>query len=88
MDVKRLITLTFEKNVGTLDRGARLFSGAGLIAAAWSFNLPPWAALGLTLFGVMWTMTGVLSRCSIYYALGYSTCPISGAPNPRRPPGA
>lgn len=80
MDVKKLVTLRFAKNVGTLDRVHRLLAGAGVASAGWYFALPLWEALALSAFGTMWFLTGVLSKCSIYYALGYSTCPVSGQP--------
>lgn len=76
MDVKKLVTLRFDKNVGASDRIFRLLSGAGLAGAAWYFALPGWAAVPMSVFGLMWFATGVLSKCSIYYALGYSTCPV------------
>jgi len=73
MNLKNLVTLTFEKNVGTPDRVFRVLSGGGVIGVGWIVALPLWARIALTAFGVMWTATGVLSRCSIYYLLGYST---------------
>lgn len=77
MDPKKLLTLTFAKNVGTPDRVFRLFSGIALVAAGALLPIPGWAAVVLAVLGAMWTMTGVLSRCSIYYLIGYSTCPVS-----------
>ena len=82
MDTKKLLTLTFDKNVGTLDRIFRLLSGAALAAAGWYFALPTAAAIPVSVFGTMWFLTGIFSKCSIYYALGYSTCPLSGQPSP------
>jgi len=52
------------------------------MAVGWYFGFAAWAAIALTVLGAMWTATGVLSRCSIYYLIGYSTCPVSGAANP------
>jgi hypothetical protein len=75
MDVKKLVTLSFDKNVGAWDRMWRLLSGAALAGAGWYFALPVWAAIGMSVFGLMWFATGILSKCTIYYALGYSTCP-------------
>lgn len=80
MDPKKLVTLTFAPNVGSLDRIFRLLSGAALAASGWLLGLSQGAALALAVLGLMWFMTGVLSRCSIYYVLGYSTCPVSGRP--------
>ncbi|MBN8611095.1 MAG: DUF2892 domain-containing protein [Deltaproteobacteria bacterium] len=78
MDVKKLVTLTFDENVGSLDRVHRWVVGAGVAGAGWYFALPLWAAITLSVLGAMWFLTGVLSKCSIYYVLGYSTCPASG----------
>jgi hypothetical protein len=88
MELKKLATLTFDKNVGAVDRIFRLASGAGLVAAGWYLGLPIWVCIAMTVFGVMWTATGILSKCSIYYVLGYSTCPINGSANPLRRPTA
>lgn len=80
MELRKLATLTFDKNVGAPDRVFRLLSGAGLMGAGWYLALPAWAAIAMSVFGLMWFATGVLSKCSIYYLLGYSTCPVSGQP--------
>lgn len=80
MDVKKLVTLAFAKNVGPLDRVHRLVVGAGLAGAGWYLALPLQVTIAMSVFGAMWFLTGVLSKCSIYYALGYSTCPASGRP--------
>jgi Protein of unknown function (DUF2892) len=77
MELTKLVTLAFDKNVGTADRVFRLLSGGGLAAAAWYLPVPLWASIVITVFGVMWTATGVLSKCSIYYLLGHSTCPTT-----------
>lgn len=74
MQLSKLITYTFNPNVGTGDRIFRVISGIALAAAPWIFNLQPQAsAIGLTVFGFAWFMTGVLSRCGLYYLLGKST---------------
>jgi hypothetical protein len=73
-----LITMNFEKNVGTADRVFRIVSGLVVACAGWGFALPMWQSIALSVLGLMWTASGALSRCSIYYLLGYSTCPISG----------
>jgi uncharacterized membrane protein HdeD (DUF308 family) len=80
MELKKLVTLTFDKNVGTRDRIFRLLSGAALVGAGWCFAFPIWAAVPMSGFGLMWFATGVFSRCSIYYVLGHSTCPVAGQP--------
>lgn len=76
MDLKKLMTLTFAKNVGPVDRVVRLVSGAVLTGAGWFWHVPLPGAVAMSVFGVMWMATGVLSRCTIYYLLGYSTCPV------------
>jgi hypothetical protein len=75
MEIGKLVTLAFSKNVGTVDRVFRLLSGVSLTVAPWCVDVPTWARATMTVLGLMWTATGVLSKCSIYYALGYSTCP-------------
>lgn len=80
MDVRKLLTLGFERNVGTIDRVVRLASGLALVAAPWWFDADPWLAVPVSILGVMWTATGVLSKCSIYYLLGHSTCPNESRP--------
>lgn len=84
MEPKKLLTLTFDENVGTPDRVFRLLSGAGLVGAGWYLSVPLWGAIIMTVFGLMWLATGILSKCSIYYVLGYSTCPASGRRFPGR----
>lgn len=80
MDPRKLVTLSFDQNVGPLDRIARALGGAVLAGSGWYFALPRWAATSMTVLGVMVLATAVLSKCSIYYLLGYSTCPVSGPP--------
>lgn len=75
MDAKTLLTLSFDKNVGPRDRVLRLASGAATAGAGWLLHAPLGMAVGLSVAGAVWMATGVLSRCSIYYLLGYSTCP-------------
>jgi hypothetical protein len=62
MNARNLLTLTFDKNVGPRDRAFRLL------------HAPRGTAIGLSIAGAVWMATGALSRCSIYYLLGYSTC--------------
>ena len=77
MDIGKLVTLTFEKNVGASDRVFRLLSGTALALSPLAVAVPTWAAVLLTTLGLMWTATGVLSKCTIYYLLGYSSCPAA-----------
>ena len=77
MDPKKLLTLNYPKNVGTGDRVFRLLGGLALVAAAALLPVPLWAAGALGVSGVMSAATGVASRCSIYYLMGHSTCPVA-----------
>lgn len=86
MSFKELVTLGFDKNVGPADRVFRLLSGAALTALGWALGAPQWASITMSVLGVMWLATGVLSKCSIYYMLGYSTCPVRSEPAPKREP--
>lgn len=79
MELKKLVTLTFDPNVGAKDRVFRLLSGAAVGLGPWWADLPCAATVALSMLGAMWFATGVLSKCSVYYLLGYSTCPASGA---------
>ena len=77
MDVAKLVTLTFDKNVGPRDRVFRLLSGGALIVSGWALSAPFAVSVALSVLGAMWTLTGILSRCTIYYLLGHSTCRVS-----------
>ncbi len=80
VELTKLVSLGFEENVGAADRVLRLLSGAGGVVAAWYVEMPLWARVAATVLGLMWTATGILSKCSIYYALGWSTCPARVPP--------
>lgn len=72
MKLSKLITLGFDKNVGTMDRVARATGGTAFVVATWWWHLPAWAAVP----GLMAVLTAASSKCSVYYLLGYSTCPM------------
>jgi Protein of unknown function (DUF2892) len=73
MQLSKLITYTFDKNVGTADRAFRVLSGLGLVAAGALLSVPaPWHIVMMAAGGA-WAFTGLVSRCSIYYLLGHST---------------
>lgn len=76
MDMTKLLTIGFDRNVGPLDRIVRMLGGGVLGAAGWTMGLPPWASVSLSVLGPLTVLTGVLSKCSIYYLFGYSTCPL------------
>lgn len=74
MKLSRLVTYSFAPNVGPKDRIFRLTSGLLIAILPWvAFSLPTGTALIITIFGILWLMTGVISRCSIYYMFGLST---------------
>ncbi len=73
-----LFTYSFSPNVGRWDRVFRVTSGVALAATGWVAGLGPLASVVLTACGLAWALTGVVSRCGVYYLLGYSTCPVSG----------
>lgn len=59
------------RNVGRLDKWVRLILGA--LAIAWGAYSQRWWLLAI---GIVVFLTGVLSRCGLYYLLGVSTCPV------------
>jgi len=75
MKLSELITYRFAPNVGNADRVFRVFSGLTLAVIPWTsiVSVPDWAAIAMTVAGVAWFITGVVSRCGIYYLLGLST---------------
>jgi hypothetical protein len=64
----------FAKNVGGIDRVARIVIGLALIAG---FFLNSGAAYSwLYLIGIVPLLTGVFSTCALYSVLGINTCKI------------
>lgn len=78
MDTMKLARLSFDRNVGASDRVARFIFGAALVAGGWLLGLPMWQSAAMSIAGLMCLSTAVLAKCSVYYLLGYSTCPVSG----------
>ena len=63
-----------KKNVGSLDRIARIILGLALLAG---YFLNGDGAYGwLYLIGIVPLATGLMSSCPIYSILGLNTCPI------------
>ena len=74
MSIGKLLTYTFASNVGSIDRIFRILSGVALAASPWTLiSVSQSAAIALTIAGLAWFMTGVVSRCGMYYMLGLST---------------
>ncbi len=78
MQLLFLRRLLLTRNVGPIDRVLRaapaclvgLAAATGAIGGAWL-----WAAGAVA---AMLLVTAVSGSCSIYYLLGFSTCPVSG----------
>ncbi len=62
-----------KKNVGGLDRIARVVVGLALLAAF--FIGPQGSYSWLFLLGIVPLATGLLSTCPMYSLIGVSTCP-------------
>ena len=80
MSLKKMFTT---KNVGTTDRFVRAVPLAIVAALYFTGYLPLGWTVGLGIFSAMLLLTSIMGVCSIYYLLGYSSCPVSGKPNPR-----
>jgi hypothetical protein len=64
----------FEKNVGGIDRIARIVIGLALIAG---FFLNSEASMRwLYLIGIVPLATGLMQTCLLYKVLGINTCPM------------
>ncbi len=64
----------FAKNVGTIDRVARIVVGSALILGF--FLNPEGSVSWLYLFGVIPLVTGLFGSCALYSVLGINTCSI------------
>jgi hypothetical protein len=71
------------RNVGTIDRIIRTIPAVAVAIAWYGGSIAGWLAIGLAVAAGLLLVTGLLGSCSIYYMLGFSTCPISGAPRPQ-----
>lgn len=71
------------KNVGTIDRIVRALPIVIVVALYFLDILTFSWAVGLGVVSLMLLATSLLGACSIYYLLGYSTCPILGQANPK-----
>lgn len=65
------------RNVGQWDRVVRALLPVAIFAL-WTVDvLPTWAAVPLGVFTLIFVPTSFTGACSIYYLLGWSTCPVS-----------
>jgi hypothetical protein len=60
------------KNVGGLDKWARIGAGVALIALGLFGPLGWWGAIG-----VVPLVTGLMGTCPLYGLLGVNTCPLA-----------
>ncbi len=67
----------FKKNVGTIDRAARVIAGFVLLALFFIYPDASWRYW--TLIGIIPIATGLMSNCPLYSILGVSTCPAKSA---------
>lgn len=61
------------KNVGGIDRSARIVVGLILLALVFVGPQTPWGWIGLVPL-----LTGLMSWCPLYTLLGFNTCPVGG----------
>ena len=74
MKLGSLITYSFDPNVGPIDRMFRILSGGALAVVPWTVvSVPLWFTVVMTVFGLAWLLTGLVSRCGMYYLFGLST---------------
>ena len=66
------------RNVGSLDRLIRALPALVTTWAWWSGILGGLSLVAAAGFSAMLLVTTVFGACSIYYMLGWSTCPVSG----------
>jgi hypothetical protein len=60
-----------EKNVGGLDKMARILVGVCLIAATVAGFLPVWGYIGIVPL-----VTGLVGWCPLYRIVGLNSCPM------------
>jgi hypothetical protein len=78
--IKNVLTT---KNVGKFDRIIRAIPSIVVAVLYFNGSIGGGLAIGLGTLSAMLLVTSLTGACSIYYMLGYSTCPISGKPNPK-----
>ncbi|XOV83322.1 MAG: DUF2892 domain-containing protein [bacterium] len=75
MFLKKMMTT---RNVGTFDRILRALPAIA-VAILWAQGVIGGAlAMALALGAAMLLVTALTGACSIYYMLGWSSCPLSG----------
>lgn len=73
--LRELATYSFTCNVGSTDRAIRLIIGVALVVVAiWLLDFGALQVAGAVVGGAI-ALTGLVSRCGVYYLLGLSTRP-------------
>lgn len=63
----------FEKNVGGIDKAARIFAGILLLAGAYLVQADLLIKAVIALVGIVVLFTGVMGTCTLYTLLGINT---------------
>lgn len=69
------------RNVGKVDRFLRALPTPIVGLLIYGGHVQGLAAWALGVASAMLLVTAITGACSIYYMLGFSTCPISGKPS-------
>ena len=70
------------RNVGPLDRALRTLPAVAVAALVLTGHLDGAVAWVLGSLAAALLVTAIFGACSIYYLLGFSTCPVAGKPRP------
>jgi len=73
---ERLVAANTTRNVGPWDRVVRALLPFAVLTLWWVEVLPTWATIPLGIITLMLLPTAFTGACSIYYLLGWSTCPL------------
>ncbi len=73
MEISKLLTYSFSKNVGPKDRVFRIISGITIAVIPLFITVTKSISILLLIAGLAWMATGIVSRCGAYYLLGLST---------------
>ncbi|PIU01063.1 MAG: DUF2892 domain-containing protein [Bdellovibrionales bacterium CG10_big_fil_rev_8_21_14_0_10_45_34] len=71
-----MLKILSTKNVGKIDRLLRALPLPIVTAMYFYGSISEGIAIGLGVVTGMLFITSILGSCSIYYMLGYSTCPL------------
>jgi len=63
-----------ERNIGTVDRGARVLVGAALLASVVTNTVAGAIGYVAVFLGAILVATGLLGSCALYSLMGMNTC--------------